>query len=87
MHGCYGHNLVYVENLLAGGGGVVRGLPSHIWENNIVVQLEGLGGVRSLRFWICLHLARGKIPDAASCELGDASELHRNRVSWPDNRV
>ena len=68
-------------------GGVVLGLPSHTWENNIVVQLEGLGGIKSLRFWICFHLALGKVSDAASCELGEGSELHRNRVSWPDNRV
>jgi hypothetical protein len=68
MRGCYGYNLVYVENLR---GRVVLGLPSHI-----VVQLEGLGGVRSLRFWICIHLAHGKISDAVSYELGDGSELH-----------
>jgi len=63
MRGCYGNNLVYVENRRRGGA--VLGLRSHIWENNIVVQLEGLGWVRSLRFWIFIHLAPGKISDAA----------------------
>jgi len=89
MRGCYGHSLVYVENLRGGGGGggVVLGIPGHIWENNIVVQLEGLGGNKSLRLWICFHLAHGKISDAASCELSGGIELHRNRDSWPDNRV
>jgi len=58
-------------------GEVVLGIPNHIWENNIVVQLEGLGGIKSLRFWICFHLAHGKISDAASCvnSVGEVSYI------------
>jgi hypothetical protein len=68
-----------------GWGRVALGIPSHIWENNIVVQLEGLGGFKSLRLWICIYLAHCKVFDADSCDHGDGSELHRSRVSWTDD--
>lgn len=40
-----------------------------------------------MRLWIGIHLAHGKDSEAASCERGDGSKLHRSRVSWSDNRV